>query len=156
MCTITSACGTYSYHWQIVNKGSNPQDYILSYIFGLLNSSFFLTRRTTTIRRIFSIQSLQWKNASTQFYWKHSRITGLTRSTISTQRKQIRQSCFSDITTIKRSFEFEGQPLWTCWRCCHGFTSETPVWSLMHSCVQSQDYVFSHMYNLRSASELHQ
>ena len=51
--------------------------------------------------RIFSIQSFPvWKNAS-----KHSRITGLTSSTISTQWKQIWQSCFSDVATIRWLFE---------------------------------------------------
>lgn len=62
---------------------------------------FFLTWRTTIIRLIFSIQLFSvWKNVS-----KHSRIAGLTSSTNSTQWKQIWQSCFSDVATIRRLFE---------------------------------------------------
>ena len=103
MFTITSGRGTYSYSWQVINKKLKSFKIIFSVISMVYRLTVYLLLDTKNDnhKTIFSIQSFPvLKNAS-----KHSRVTGLTSSTISTQWKQIWQSCFSDVATIRRLFE---------------------------------------------------
>ena len=103
MCTITSGRGTYSYSWQVINKKLKSFKIIFSVISLVyrLTVYFLLDTKNDNHKTYCQYPVVsRWKNAS-----KHSRITGLTSSTISTQWKQIWQSCFSDVATIRRLFE---------------------------------------------------